>query len=209
MFNLSLKAFCCILLILGLAACSSVPSKEPFKVTRDQQQYELARLLETLWQRGHVIPTLQQGAPLISTAEAGQAAITEQNQHNIARVQAELAKLDARLIERKKQPQTGDMAQLMALSIQDSEQRQYVAEPLILYRSEQVRWRFVAQQGQELWLNVVWNEAGNLYIEGQDVLTLSPSSPDTPRTLQVFYYGGEVLAQVSLILELQTKVPRL
>jgi hypothetical protein len=152
---------------------------------------------------------LQQGAPLISTAKAGQEAINQQNQHNIAVTRTELAKLDAQLVERKNDPVTGDMAQLLALSIQDTEKNEYIAEPLILYRGEQARWRMLSPNGAELWLKVVWNEEGNLYIENQDTLDLSPSSPDTPRTLQVFYYGGKVLAQASLTIELQTKVPRL
>lgn len=209
MFSQSIKAFCCILLVTSLVACSSAPSKQEFDSTRDQQQYELAHLLETLWQRGHIIPTLQQGAPLISSAKAGQAAIAQQNQNNIDLVKAELAKLDAKLIERQQQPQTGDLAQLMALSVEDNAKNQYMAEPLIIYRSEQTRWRLMGEDGTEIWLNVVWNEKGKLYIEGQEALDLSPSSPDTPRTLQVFYYGGKVLAQASLTLELQTKVPRL
>ncbi|SBS35415.1 hypothetical protein MAQ5080_03167 [Marinomonas aquimarina] len=209
MFHKSIKGFCCILLIASLVACSGAPSKKEFKAARNQQQYELASLLETLWQRAHVIPTLQQGAPLISTAKAGQDAINQQNQHNIALVRTELAKLDAELKERKRQPETGDMAQLMALSIQDGGQTTYRAEPLILYRGEQSRWRLLSEQGAEVWLNVIWNEQGTLYMEGQDIEDLSPSSPDTPRVFQVFYYGGKVLAQAALTIELQTKVPRL
>ena len=100
MFSRTIKPFCCILLILTLVACSSTPSKQAFQASRDQQQYTLAHLLETLWQRGQIIPTLQQGAPLISSAKAGQAAIAQQNQHNIELVKSELAKLDARLLAR-------------------------------------------------------------------------------------------------------------
>lgn len=208
-FYNSLKALCCILFISSLIACSSIETKSAVKQTRDQQQIELATLLDRLWQRAHIIPTLQQGAPLISTAEAGQKAIAEQNQYNISVAKAALSKLDQALVERKQQPSTGDLAVLMAVNIRDAQQHIYYAEPLTLYRSEEVQWRLMSATGQEIVLNVIWNEEGNLYIEGQDTMDLSPSSPDTPITLQVFYYAGKVLAQASLTLELQAKVPRL
>ncbi|WP_156489082.1 hypothetical protein [Marinomonas gallaica] len=208
-FYNSLKALCCILFISSLIACSGIKTKSVVEQTREQQQIELATLLDRLWQRAHIIPTLQQGAPLISTAKAGQKAIAEQNQHNIRVAKAALSKLDQALVERKQQPSTGDLAVLTAVNIRDAKQQTYHAEPLTLFRSEKTQWRLMNAAGQEISLSVVWNEEGNLYIEGQDTMDLSPSSPDTPITLQVFYYAGKVLAQASLTLELQAKVPRL
>lgn len=205
----SIKGVCCILLMVSLTACQSLSSQQSFKQTREQQQVKLAHLLENLWLRVHVVPALEQGAPLVSSAKAGQAAIHQQNMRNIEIAKSALSELDLRVSERKQHPQTGDLALLNISEIRDHQQRRFQASPLSLYRAEQTEWAFMAQDGTKALLDVVWNEQGTLYMEGQEVLNLSSASSDIPRTVEVFYYAGKELAQASFTFSLQVEVPRL
>lgn len=204
-----IKTMCCILMIGVISGCTTVNPQSAFEESRNEQQLELAKVLETLWERAHIIPELQKGAPLTSSTESGKAAITEQNHHNLGIAKQALVTLDERLVKRQLSPSTGDIAELQVLAVTSEKQDQYHAAPLRLYRSQQTSWRFISQQGEPIDLRVVWNEDGNLYIEGQDIMDLSSSSSDVPFATQVFYYGDQVLAQVSLNVVLQAKVPRL
>ena len=87
--------------------------------------------------------------------------------------------------------------------------RRFQASSLGLYRAEQTKWVIMAQDGTKALLDVVWNEQGTLYMEGQEVLNLSSASSDIPRTVEVFYYAGKELAQASFTFSLQVEVPRL
>lgn len=208
MLRNSLAKLCCILMIAFLSGCSTVsPKPKTYEQTRDEQQVALARVLEDLWERGHIIPQLQQGAPLTSTSTLGQQAIMTQNQNNLALANAELAKLEQRLQQRRATPSTGDKAVIEALAISDDKLVQYKAAPLSLYRGEAKAWHFTSAQGRQLDLRVVWSEAGSLYIEGQDLMDLSPASADTPFAKQVFYYGEQILAQASFNIVMQVRVP--
>lgn len=207
MFFNSVKAIGYILLMFALSACQSIQTQQ-FEKTRDQQQLELATLLEDLWQRAHIIPKLQQGAPLVSSSAQGQQTIRTQNSNNIQTAKLALQEVDNRLAERKKHPEVGDVARLNAIAISDSEKHQYQAKPLTLFRSEQVVWPLRRDDGVILNVNVVWNEDGNLYVEGQDILNLNPSTPDTPTEVQLYFYGGAVVAQASMRLTLEAELLR-
>ncbi|MFD1383348.1 hypothetical protein ACFQ45_08215 [Rhodanobacter aciditrophus] len=204
-----LGAMCCILMMGALAGCTTINPQGDFETSRNAQQLVLAQTLEALWERAHVIPELQKGAPLTSSTESGQSAITHQNAQNLKIAQEQLSLVDERLAQRQLNPSTGDLAQLHILVATSEKQIQYYASPLAIYRGQQTRWPFVAEDGGTIDLRVVWNEDGNLYVEGQDVMDLSPASSDVPFATQVFYYGNQVLAQVSLNVVLQVKVPRL
>lgn len=210
MFKITiLKAMCCILMMGILSGCTTINPQGDFEQSRNEQQLMLAQTLEALWERAHVIPELQKGAPLTSSTKSGQGAITLQNEQNLKIARYQLALVDERLVQRQLSPSTGDLAQLHILVATSEKQIQYHASPLSIYRGQQTTWRFVAQDGGVLELRVVWNEDGNLYVEGQDVMNLSPASSDVPFATQIFYYGDRVLAQVSLNVVLQVKVPRL
>ncbi|RDL43324.1 hypothetical protein DN730_15225 [Marinomonas piezotolerans] len=203
------KLVCCILVMIGASACTTINSQDAFEQARNEQQVQLAQILESLWERAHIIPKLQQGAPLTSTTKSGQSSIQMQNARNLEIAKAKLEELNRRLAQRKSTPSTGDLATLQVLAVTSDKQTHYIARPLAIYRSEEVSWRFTSQEGEVIDLRVVWNEDGNLYIEGQNVMDLNPSSSDIPFATQVFYYGDQVLAKASLNLVLQAQVPRL
>lgn len=205
----SLKKVCCILLMGALTACQTLPTQEPFKKLREQQQLELAELLDQLWLRAHILPQLAQGAPLVSTARAGQETISQQNVSNIQRARALLDELDTRVSERKLMPQTGDVVELTLSDITDNQHQPYKASRITLFRAEQKEWLLEAATGEVVPLTVIWNETGALYIEGQEVALLSSTSSEIPSVVEIFYYGDQVLAQASFAFTLQVTVPRL
>ncbi|TDO97919.1 hypothetical protein [Marinomonas balearica] len=189
-----------------LSGCSTASNKSNFEEKRQETQVELSGKLEALWVRAHIIPDLQRGAPLVSGTDRGQQAILQQNSANLQLANGLLASLNKRVAERKLDAKLGDVITLTLVLASDKNQRQFSSAPLRIWRGDAREWELRNASGESLAMQVVWNEQGPLYIEGQHVADVSLTMPKTPFMTNVFYYGEAVVAQKALSLLLSIDV---
>ncbi|ADZ92759.1 hypothetical protein [Marinomonas mediterranea] len=201
-----LKCISAFLAVLLLSACSSSAHKSNFEEKRKETQVALSEKLESLWERAHIIPDLQRGAPLVSHSERGQNAILQQNAANLQLADGLLASLNKRVLDRKSDGKKGDRIRLTLVLASDKNQMAFSADPIEVWRGDVSEWVLSSPAGERLSVRVVWNEQGPLYLEGQQTADVSLAMPSTPFITNLFYYGNAVTAQKALSLLLSVDV---
>jgi hypothetical protein len=194
-----------------LTACATPSPRDSIaalQTERQRLQLAVAQTQDLLWWRAGLLPELAaQTLPLISEQPQTLQRINAQLQHQLTQLQQQQLALMQRVSLRQQSPSSGPVLhlQLMRGLTQDSPPLSLVADPMMLVLGQAQDW-LLSSHSRTLPVSVIWSETGVLYIEGQQVAYLEPSSLPVTVENEITWYATAVQAQGKLRLTLHMQL---
>ena len=203
-----------LLVAVFLSACAMTRvdnSAHTLQRERSQLQLQLGYLSDALWQRSGRLLDTSHRFPLTSQDPKTLEQLNQQLKLQISQAQQALQQVDQRVQQRYQQAFDGNLLRLSLLKgVSESSPDTLLhtqtlhAEPVVLAKGERKLWPMMSTTKMEL--ELIWSENGDLYIEGQNVMTLSssmnPSMIETPFITNISWYQQKISAQSQLQLTL-------
>ncbi len=203
---------CVSLLLFGCATGGSSNQANAIKAepekSRAQLQFQLGQLSDVVWLRTGDIIFVDSNLPLTSDNPITQANIKTDLRYQIHLAQKRLDEVNRRVQMRYQQDEVLDLLtiNLIGLELNGTDfSINYLEQSIVLVKGEMKVWNLALGDNSQrsIKLVLVYSETGELFIEGQGVLTVSPWMSKEPFLTSVHWFEQSVRSQGRLNLTLQ------
>ncbi|WP_191602041.1 hypothetical protein [Marinomonas algicola] len=185
---------------------SVLKEKNQVELSRSQLQIQLGKLADELWIRTGELIFTDSHLPLTSASQDTVQKIRDSLHQQIQVANEKIQAVNFRVAQRQ---QNKEAMSTLVIDLMNLDWNG--VQPTFLQRSnrlsivqgESTRWNLENKEKKVISLKVTWSEKGELFIEGQAVLTVTSWIEPTPFVTSIRWFNGEVRSQGRLNLTLR------
>lgn len=191
----------------GIEPRQGSPSQSHTEATRTQLQLQLSQLSDAVWLRTGALIFMNSSLPLTSGDPATLEKIKTDLRRQILHAQEKVNAVNNRVQNRLQQDGDLDRLTINLVAIELNGKKLDMTEStraIFLVKGEVKVWRVAFENAHDpITITLVLSETGELFIEGQGVLTVTPWMNRAPFVTSIYWFNQSIRSQGQLNLTLQ------